>query len=482
MKVLHADKTHSVPTLTHLALVLLGGLLLALYLIGEGQRPPEFPSFITLALGQATLYLVAVWLVLRGRSSRSLLIIILLFAVLFRLSILFSPPPFSSDVYRYIWDGRVQAAGINPYRYLPSDPDLALLRDQQIYPNINRRDTAHTIYPPVAQAIYFAVTRVSESVTWMKAVMVGCEALTIWALLALLARMGLPQERVLILAWHPLFVWEFAGNGHVDAIAGAFISLALLARYRRWDTGVGLALGCATLVKFLPVIVFPALYRRWGWKMPVAFAITIGLAYLPYLSVGTRVVGFLPGYAGEEGLISGTRFFIFDVARRIIPGWDVSAESFIALAFSILFGLAMWSLRTRDPSPRDFILRGLLLASAFTILFSPHYPWYFAWLVPFLCIMPFVPLLYLTATSFVLYGMWMGETPELMFALNLFLYLPFAIVCILALWNRRWNFDRAGEATFASQWLEVQTDAFAPNSDAAGYVEQTAFTRDGGEK
>lgn len=482
MKPLHADKTYSVPTPTHLALVLLGGLLLALYLIGESQTPPEFPSFIKLALGQATLYLIAVWLIMRGGSGRSTLIIILLFAVLFRLSVLFSPPPFSSDVYRYIWDGRVQAAGINPYRYLPSDPDLALLRDQQIYPNINRRETAHTIYPPIAQAIYFAVTRVSESVTWMKAVMVGCEALTIWALMALLASMGLPRERVLILAWHPLFVWEFAGNGHVDAIAVAFISLALLARSRRWDTGVGLALGCATLVKFLPVILFPALYRRWGWKMPAAFAATIGLAYLPYLSVGTHVVGFLPGYAGEEGLISGTRFFIFDAARRIIPGWDVSVVSFIALAFSILFALAMWSLRTRDPSPRDFILRALLLVSVFTILFSPHYPWYFAWLVPFLCLMPFVPLLYLTATCFVLYGMWMGETPEFMLVLNLFLYVPFAVICIVALWNRWWNSDQRQGIPVSSQYLKIQAESFSPNSDAAGYVEKSAFTRYGGEK
>ncbi|MBA3752986.1 MAG: DUF2029 domain-containing protein [Nitrospira sp.] len=436
MKTVRAEKTDGDPTLKTLSLIVLGGLLLALYLIGQGQKPPEFPSFIALALGQAALYFVAVWLILHGRSGRSTLIIIMLFAALFRLVVLFSPPQFSSDVYRYIWDGRVQAAGINPYRYIPSDSALAFLRDQRIYLNINRRETAHTIYPPVAQAIYFAVTRVSESVTWMKTAMVGFEALTIWALMGLLARMGLPQERVLVLAWHPLFIWEFAGNGHVDAAAIAFIALACVARYRRWETVAGVALGCATLVKLFPVILFPALYQRWGWKMPVAFAATIGLAYLPYLSVDSGVVGFLPGYADEEGLVSGTRFFIFNAVQRMIPGWHVSTMGFVAFAFAVVFALAMWSVWARDRSPHDFILRGLLLASGSMILLSPHYPWYFGWLVPLLCIVPFVPLLYLTAASFVLYGTWMGETPELMFSLNLFLYVPFAAVCVMDVWNR----------------------------------------------
>jgi hypothetical protein len=240
----------------------------------------------------------------------------------------------------------------------------------------------------------------------------------------------------------------------------------------------GLALGCATLVKFFPVILFPALYRRWGWRMPIAFAGLIGLAYLPYLDVGAGVLGFLPGYAEEEGLVNGHRFFILNVARRIAPGWDVSAIGFVAIALSILFALAAWSSRTQDCSPRDVILRGLLLASAFTILFSPHYPWYFAWLVPFLCLMPVVPLMYLTATSFVLYGMWLGETPELMFSLNLFLYVPFAMVCVMAFWNRWWNSDRWQEAPFSCQRLEAQSEAFS-DSDAVRYVEQSAFTRYG---
>src|SRR5204862_1171502 len=92
-------------------------------------------------------------------DQRSALLVILTGAVAMRLAMLWVEPYLSSDIYRYIWDGRVQAAGINPYRYVPKAPELARLRDAEIWPNINRPDYAVTIYPPAAQAIFFAVTR-----------------------------------------------------------------------------------------------------------------------------------------------------------------------------------------------------------------------------------------------------------------------------------------------------------------------------------
>src|SRR6202043_1141157 len=115
-----------------------------------------------------------------------------------------TPPYLSTDVYRYVWDGRVIAAGINPYRYVPADPQLESLRDPDIFPNINRADSAVTIYPPTAEAIFLAVTRVSESVTAMKAAMVGFEMINCALLVWLLAAEGLPAGRVVVYAWHPL--------------------------------------------------------------------------------------------------------------------------------------------------------------------------------------------------------------------------------------------------------------------------------------
>src|SRR5215213_1966859 len=243
-------------------LLLLGCASLVLYRSGLTAKGVDGISwFIKVALIQSVLYFLAAWLVLQARSSRSTLLIVIAFAVVFRLSIVFAPPYLSDDIYRYVWDGRVQAAGINPYHYLPAAPELAHLRDEAIYPKMNRRDFAHTIYPPVAQFVFFLTTRISEHVTWMKLTMLGFEVVAVWAIAQLLMSLGQAPQRLLIYAWHPLVIWEFAGSGHVDAIAIAFIALAFLAWHRNKDFGSGFALACATLTKLFPIVLLPAVFK-----------------------------------------------------------------------------------------------------------------------------------------------------------------------------------------------------------------------------
>src|SRR5579872_3357695 len=224
-------------TATGASMLILTGIGLLL------QRNDDHGGFIVLMLVQGAVYLVAVGLSWRGGFSGRALAAMLAVAALIRLGILLAPPYLSDDVNRYVWDGRVEGAGINPYRYVPVDPHLAALRDDTIFPNVNRSTYAPTIYPPVAEAIFLVATRVSESVTWMKATMVGFELASVALLLRLLLLLNLPRERILIYAWHPLALWEFAGSGHIDAAVIAFVALALWARKRElaWLTGGALA-------------------------------------------------------------------------------------------------------------------------------------------------------------------------------------------------------------------------------------------------
>jgi hypothetical protein len=383
--------------------------------------------FLKLVVVQIVIYLAVVWLSFRTRDSQRLLVLGLVFAALFRLSIIFSPPYLSDDIYRYVWDGRVQSAGINPYRYIPADESLAALRDEKIYPNINRRDYAHTMYPPIAEAAFLLITRVSESVTWMKAAMVAFEAITIWALVQLLISFGLARHRVLIYAWHPLAIWEFAGSGHVDAMAIAFIALALLARRKQGETLTGFFLACATCVKFFPAALFPALYVRRSWRMPLVFAITIVVSYLPYLSVGPMgVLGFLPGYASERGMVNGEQFFLLTVARRL---FSVPSSIYLVFAVVVLGLLSVWLMR--DPQIDDRYLRnGLIIASVFMVLLSPHFSWYFVWLIPFLCFTPSIAVFYLTFASFLLYLTWLGDSPDRVLVLKALIFVPFLILSL----------------------------------------------------
>ncbi|HEV2337106.1 MAG TPA: hypothetical protein VGS13_16485, partial [Stellaceae bacterium] len=172
------------------------------------RRADEIGAFVALALGQGAVYLAALGVIWRAPASRRDLALIGAVAVAMRVIVLAAPPFLSSDVYRYVWDGRVLAAGINPYRYIPADPHLAPLRDETIFPRINRSTYAPTIYPPAAEAIFFAATRISASVTAMRMAMVAFEAIAALLLLRLLAAAGLPAARIIVYAWHPLPLWE----------------------------------------------------------------------------------------------------------------------------------------------------------------------------------------------------------------------------------------------------------------------------------
>jgi len=425
---------------TAIVLVLLGCVSVVLYRVGlNASGVSGIRFFMKIAFVQSAIYLLAAWIVIRAGSSNSTLLIAVAFAIVFRLSILFAPPYLSDDIYRYVWDGRVQAAGINPYRYIPAAPELAHLRDQTIYPKINRKEWAHTIYPPVAQVVFLLTTRISESVTWMKATMLLFELVTIWAVAQLLALLGRPRQLLLMYAWHPLVVWEFAGSGHVDAISIAFIALALLAWQRKFDLGAGFALACATLVKLFPVVLAPAMLKR--WRIAPVLATTIIAGYLAYLSVGPRAVfGSLPGYTQERGLLRGQQFYALSLWHKLL-GFELPGLAYIIAVMLVMSALGLWVLL--KGRSEDYLKHAMVLAAATTVLFAPHFSWYFCWLVLFLCFTPRLSIFYLTIASLLLYATWLGDSPDEMFVINSLIYLPALLIGIVEVFWPRFAVQKA---------------------------------------
>ena len=266
------------------------------------------------------------------------------------------------------------------------------MRDEAIFPNVNRNNYAPTIYPPVAQMLFLLATRFGESVLVMKLALVAIEAVGVWALLLVLRGVGAPRENILFYAWHPLPVWEIAGSGHIDAAMVAFVALALAAAVagrRAWSAA---ALAAATLVKFFPLVLVPALWRpaksnHGDWRWLAAFTAVIVAAYLPYIGVGSRVLGFLPGYAAEEDLASGSGFWIVEIVRRAIP---LPTAVYLVIAVMLMAGLAIGALR-RLPGAPPSLRWAMILGTAAMLLASPHYPWYFVWLAALLCVAPWWP-------------------------------------------------------------------------------------------
>ncbi len=411
------------------ALPAAGAAILGLTLLGLSLHLPGAENvgsvsrtnlFVAVAACAGVVYLGACALVLRLRTpSRGLLWLVLGVALAVRLPVLLAPPFLSSDLYRYVWDGRVQAAGINPYRYVPADPALAGLRDRTIYPHINRRDYAPTIYPPMAQAIFRAVAAVGQSALAVKLAMVGFECLAVACLLGLLRIAGLPGARVLIYAWNPLAVWAFAGNGHVDAAALGLIALALLCRARRHDGLAGAVLGAAILVKFLPLAIAPSLWRpdavpvRVRWRAPLACLAVIAGLYacydgICYPGVGMRVLGFLSAYGSEEGIGSGDGVWLLAGLGEFVTPPPMAVPLYLLLGGLVLGAMALaMVLRNRRtlPDAEDAVrlcTQAGWLAGAFMILLSPHYSWYFPFLAVFATVAPVRAVLWLSVAPLLL--------------------------------------------------------------------------------
>jgi alpha-1,6-mannosyltransferase len=350
------------------------------------NEPGGWVVFSSFVIG--TVCCAVAWHLADSVEARTGLIIILTAAAILRVGYLFVDPRLSTDLYRYIWDGRVIGSGINPYRYVPAAPELQALRDPVIYTWINRADYAVTIYPPVAQIYYFLVTRIGQSVFVMKAAMVGCEAIIITALLSLLRRQGRSPLRVAAYAWHPLAIWEIAGNGHIDVLMIAFMTVALLYCLRGSVLLAGVLATCGALVKPTALLALPVFWRPWNWKLVGAVLLTIAVCYLPFLSVGSRVIGFVPQYVAEEGLNSGAGFRLVAMVQKLTGPIPHAATAYVALFAVVMIALALAAGFRRDRSDQAAIRWLGWLLIAFLMLTSPHYPWYFLALVPFLVLAP----------------------------------------------------------------------------------------------
>jgi len=349
--------------------------------------------------------------------------------------VLFSPLLLSSDLYRYVWDGRVQRAGINPYRYPPAADALLPLRDTTIYPHINRPELI-TIYPPGAQMLFTLITTVvSDSVRGMKAAIVLFDLVTLGVLMRLLQRHRSDPQRLVLYAWSPLVVFEFAGSGHVDALMLPFLLLALQAYLTARPGLAGGMLALATLIKLYPVVLFPALYTRQERRFPLGFGLMLGLGYLPYaLGAGTQVVGYLPAYLGPwEDFNGGLRYWLTVALTPL----TASARS-IALGCCAMLLLLVALLVMRHHDITHGIRRAYHLMSAYLLLIpTTFHPWYVIWLLPCLCFYPSWGWLYLSGAIALSYVAYAQDYPDIPTGIYLLEFVPLCcLLLVQAVW--RW--------------------------------------------
>ena len=349
-----------------------------------------FMASLTLA-GMA--YLLAVReLFTTPRLARRVVVFGLVLAAAWNIAFLRVPSGADDDIHRYVWDGRLQRLGYNPYLVVPSDPAAQHLHNAETR-NLNNPDLPSP-YPPGAQLFFRAVTAIHESTFALKIAFVVCEFAIAVVLLDLLRCTRRRAHLVLVYAWNPLLAIEVAGSGHIDIVGALLLVMSAAALVRRWRTTAAVALGLAVSVKFLPIVLLPLYWKRIRLR-DAAFAVAlVALLYLPFLDHGRIPIGSLGTYV-QTFRFNGPVFAVLD---QLIP-----PQLLVGLA--VLVGLATaTSLRRSAPewSPAEFAW-----PMAASLLFAPVvFPWYLLWLLPFLTSLSTLLLVIWTVSVIPTYIMW----------------------------------------------------------------------------
>jgi len=372
------------------ALILLGlGAAGAIWYTGSEARGTWASAFLWGYAGAWICYAIAGMVASRSRRlPRWALVWVVVVAVALRLIALERTPPLSTDVWRYLWDGRVANAGINPFRYPPDASEVTHLRDAN-WRWINFKHIS-TIYPPTAEMLFAGLARVrgsdAEVFRWAFALFdVG----SVLLLMALLRRTGRPPERVVWYAWCPLAVTEVTAGAHVDAVGLFLLLLAFLLSSRKEGrpglaSGIasGIALAAAVMAKGHALLAVPFLLRRGGWRVAGAFVIACALLLLPYLGAGRQLFGGLRAYVGAWE----TNASIFLVVDRLL---ERATEDHFGWARALTVGavLLIVAVLARRQKPGLEPMLGASFAAIGAQLFigAPTLPWYAIWVIPALC-------------------------------------------------------------------------------------------------
>ncbi len=299
---------------------------------------------------------------------------------------------YDNDVWRYLWDGHVNAAGFSPYSYSPAeleamaddeDPRALTLFEQELWQDVFDRvsyEGYRTVYPPLAQGLFRLLHAVAPgSVFAWKAVVAAFDFGTCLLLLALLRGRG-RAAAVLIYAWNPLVLKELAGSGHVDAVMIFFLVLSIycMDRGRR---GAGLAAyGLAVLTKATPILLLGLYLKRTRPRHWAVLAVTLAAGALPFVASLEVMVRSILVFAREWVFNPGPWLLLRQAGERIgLDGRAVAGGASLAVTLA----LVAWTLRRDDGSTRRLISGSFLVLGGFLIFSAAVMPWYLLWVLPF---------------------------------------------------------------------------------------------------
>ena len=381
--------------------ILRGGsaTLAALVALAATQTPLGSPLFFALAAVPCAVY----GLLLRhlfgqspaedaGRPLPRLLVIALLFAVAFRIPLAAPRVGADNDMVRYMYDGRLQRLGYNPYEVVPADPAVSGTHTDETRRMPSLR--ARTPYPAAAQLFFRLVVTIHESSRAMKWALVGCDLLTIWVLVAWLRSTGRSPWLALVYAWNPLVILEVAHSGHIDALGALWIAISawMLSTGRGMRAAIALVIAIAS--KLLPIVLIPLYWKRIRVRDALVAGLVLAALYFPFRSAGLLPLGAVPN------VVQYIRF-----NGPLFKGFAAMFTPQGAAAVAVLAGLAIaaWMRFRRDAAdPAAWAWPMAVSVAAAPVI----YPWYLLYFTPFLFTRASIPLIAWTYSVLPVYVVW----------------------------------------------------------------------------
>lgn len=437
-------------------LILLGILSLVLYLAlwhisyqfnwGEGYRDRPILIYLAIYFSLFASYAGAVWIIWkRTADDPRLLWTLIALGLLFRAALLPAQQIQEDDVYRYLWDGKVFAHNVNPYKFAPEEvtrlkdmliqnpeefeqrydtqsaAELSLLYDLKwqtpeslVYQERINHPSVATIYPPLAQMVFRLAHQIKpDSIVTLRLLFLAFDLVALMFIVLTLHALGMNRLWAMVYFWCPLMIKETFNSTHLDIIGIAMLCGTLFCVVQRRFFSANAFLALSVVGKLYPAILLPLIlkqqYRaadsiienRWvrcGLSV-LLFGGLVAFFYMPFLEIGSQNFSGLKAYA--------TRWQQNDSIFALLVecfGWFVESNGPVPFSYdlpsllakitvvlilgAVLLYFLFWRKESITPDARA-ALEPLFIIMALVFLLSPvQNPWYLCWVVPFLCIFP----------------------------------------------------------------------------------------------
>ncbi len=366
---------------------ILGGMLYITTLTHYTRQAYNYLSGITVAfIG----YFIILTILKRLNQPYHLWILVGL-AILCRVVLWVDSPTLSTDVWRYIWDGRLINTGINPYMYRVDAPELDHLRTP-LSAKIEHTHMA-TPYPPAAQIIFSSIVAISsENPLAMQIAFTAFDLGNGLLIALLLKQLKRPARQSLLYLLNPLIIVEFAHGAHIDAAMTFFVLLALLTYAQQQKSLSSIGLAGAVLIKYIPLLLVPVFLRYWKWRATLVFGLVVLLGFLPFLNAGlgvgaqddgSGILGAVRIYTNSWKTNDGVFYWLTEQLKPYTNNPTRTARNITTLILLMLGGY-VWLRSSAMLNLARAIEHSTMLISTYLLLSAAVFPWYLTWLIALL--------------------------------------------------------------------------------------------------